>query len=165
MSEIFTINRLPGRTISHEGREYLFFSGTAYLGLPQHPDFHALMIDSIHRYGTVFGSSRNGNLRLAVYEEAEAKLASMFGAPAALTLSSGMMAGQVISNWLRAQNATFIYGPSAHPALWHEPTVTLPVLPFAGWSAQITDQLRAELAARTVATPISILVNSIDAVS
>lgn len=164
MSENFEIDHLPGRTISHNGREYLFFSGTAYLGLSQHTDFQQLMIDSMHRYGTVFGSSRNGNLRLAVYEEAEAQLAAMVGAPAALTLSSGMMAGQVISNWLRAQHVTFIYGPSAHPALWHEPTVTLPALSFVDWSVQIADQIRTVLATRTITGPIAILVNSIDAV-
>lgn len=164
MSENFEINHLPGRTIHHEGQTYLFFSGTAYLGLPQHTDFQELTLDSIRRYGTVFGSSRNGNLRLAVYEEAEAKLASMVGSPAALTLSSGMMAGQVISNWLRAQHATFVYGPSAHPALWHEPTVTLPTLSFADWSVQIADQLRTELTGNRSTGPVAILVNSIDAV-
>ena len=164
MSENFVINHLPGRTVSHNGRAYLFFSGTAYLGLPQHTDFQALMADSTHRYGTVFGSSRNGNLRLSVYEEAEVKLAAMVGAPAALTLSSGMMAGQVISNWLRAQHATFIYGPSAHPALWHEPTVTLPAPSFADWSIQVADQIRTVIATRPVTGSIAILVNSIDAV-
>ena len=164
MSENFEIDHLPGRTIHHEGQTYLFFSGTAYLGLPQQADFHKLMLDSIHRYGTVFGSSRNGNLRLTVYEEAEAKLAVMVGSPAALTLSSGMMAGQVISNWLRAQHATFVYGPSAHPALWHEPTVTLPALSFADWSVQIANQLRTEFTGNRSTGPVAILVNSIDAV-
>ncbi|GAB4032118.1 glycine C-acetyltransferase [Spirosoma jeollabukense] len=122
------------------------------------------MVDSVNRYGTVFGSSRNGNLRLAVYEEAEVKLAAMVGSPAALTLSSGMMAGQVISNWLRAQHATFMYGPSAHPALWHEPTVTLPALSFADWTVQVADQLRSELTGNRSTGPVAILVNSIDAV-
>ncbi|UFH54136.1 aminotransferase class I/II-fold pyridoxal phosphate-dependent enzyme [Spirosoma sp. KNUC1025] len=164
MSESFTVNQLPNRTIRHNGQEYLFFSGTAYLGLPQHPAFQQLMAESVNQYGTVFGSSRNGNLRLSVYEEAEAKLAAVVGAPSALTLSSGMMAGQVISNWLRSQNATFLYGSNAHPAMWHQPSVDLPTRSFADWSAQLADQVRSLTAAQTSLKPIAILVNSLDAV-
>ncbi|MFD2936798.1 aminotransferase class I/II-fold pyridoxal phosphate-dependent enzyme [Spirosoma flavum] len=159
MSEIFHINKLPNRTITHNGQEYLFFSGTAYLGLPQHPNFQQLMVESIHQYGTVFGSSRNGNVRIEVYEEAEAKLAGRTGAETALTLSSGMMAGQVVINWLRGQHTAFVYAPSAHPALWNEPTVALPQLSFAEWTAQLPEQLR------TVAPgPVAILTNALDAV-
>lgn len=164
MSEIFEINHLPDRTISYDGQEYLFFSGTAYLGLPQHPAFQQLMTEATSRYGTVFGSSRNGNLRLGIYEEAETKLAARVGAPAALTLSSGMMAGQVVTNWLRSQHATFIYGPNAHPALWHQPTVTLPTVSFGNWSAQIGDQVRSLIQTSAFSGKLAILVNSIDAV-
>ncbi|GAB4022494.1 aminotransferase class I/II-fold pyridoxal phosphate-dependent enzyme [Spirosoma koreense] len=164
MSEFLATDHLPNRTIAYNGQEYLFFSGTAYLGLAQSPGFQALMSEATSRYGTVFGSSRIGNLRLGVYEEAEARLAASVGAPAALTLSSGMMAGQLIVNWLRGQNATFIYGTNAHPALWHQPTVSLPNLSFADWSAQVADEIYRLEAAQTSAGPIAILVNSIDAV-
>ena len=159
MRDVFTIDHLPGRTITHEGKLYLFFSGTAYLGLPQHPTFQQLLTNSVSSYGTTFGSSRNGNLRLGIYEEAEAKLAAMVGAPHALTVSSGMLAGQVVVNWLRAQQATFIYGPNAHPAVWEGPTVDLPTLPFTDWTAQLPDDPRMQEAG-----PVAILTNSIDAV-
>lgn len=159
MSEFFDINQLPNRTVTHQGKVYHFFSGTAYLGLPQHPSFQHLMTEAIGRYGTVFGSSRNGNVRLGIYEEAEAKLASVAGTETALTLSSGMMAGQVVINWLRSQASTFIYAPTAHPALWHEPVVSLPTMSFADWAAQLPSQLQ------TVAPgPIAILTNALDAV-
>ncbi|GAB2527381.1 aminotransferase class I/II-fold pyridoxal phosphate-dependent enzyme [Spirosoma aerophilum] len=159
MSEIFYIDQLPNRTVRHNGQDYLFFSGTAYLGIPQHPAFHQLMMESMQRYGTVFGSSRNGNVRIRVYEEAEAKLAAGIGAESALTLSSGMMAGQVISQWLRSQNTTFVYAPHAHPALWHQPVVDLPQLPFGEWVAQLPGQLQA-----LPPGPVAILMNSLDAV-
>ncbi|WP_420149936.1 aminotransferase class I/II-fold pyridoxal phosphate-dependent enzyme [Spirosoma sp.] len=164
MSDVFEIDHLPNRTIRYNGQEYLFFSGTAYLGLQQNPAFQQLVIEAISRYGTVFGSSRNGNLRLGIYEEAESKLAASVGAQAALTLSSGMMAGQVIVNWLCGQNATFLYGPNAHPALWHQPNVTLPAVSFADWTTQLTDQIRSVFAAKTTSGPVAILVNSLDAV-
>jgi 8-amino-7-oxononanoate synthase len=160
MSEILTIYHLPNRTITHEDKSYLFFSGTAYLGLQQHPAFRQLLIEGIARYGTSFGSSRNGNLRIRIYEEAEAKLAAMIGAPQALTVSSGMLAGQVVVNWLRSQQTRFIYGPQAHPAIWEGPVVDLPTLPFAEWTTQLTDTLRQDKSTQ----PIAILVNSVDAV-
>lgn len=158
--DVFTIGHLPGRTIRHEGKSYLFFSGTAYLGLPQNPAFQQLLADSMARYGTTFGSSRNGNLRLSIYEETEAQLATLVGAPHALTVSSGMLAGQVVVNWLRAQNITFIYGPQAHPAVWAGPTVDLPTLSFADWTAQLPDVVRRA----DPTCPVVILTNSIDAV-
>lgn len=159
MTDIFTINSLPGRYISHEGRNYLFFSGTAYLGISQNPGFQQLLVESIGRYGTVFGSSRNGNLRIGVYEEAEAKLATWVGAESALTVSSGMMAGQLVVNWLQAQGIVCLHGPGAHPAIWTSPNMTTPSTGFADWAAQLPEQLKT-----VPAGPIAILVNSIEAV-
>ena len=164
MSQPFIIDQLPNRTIEYQGETYLFFSGTAYLGLAQHPDFQELLGSAIRRYGAVFGSSRNGNLQLGIYEEAEAKLAASVvngsaDTPTALTLSSGMMAGQVVVNWLNSQGVTFIYAPKAHPALWHEPTITLPALSITDWLAQLPDKLQA-----LPLGPVAILVNSLDAV-
>ena len=158
--EPFVIDHLPSRTITHEGRTYLFFSGTAYLGLPQHPAFQQLLVGGIARYGTTFGSSRNGNLRLGIYEEAEARLAALVGAPQALTVSSGMLAGQVVVNGLRAKSATFVYGPQTHPALWNGPLVDLPTTPFAKWAAQLSNVVRGT----SQSGPVVILTNSIDAV-
>lgn len=159
MRDVFTIDQLPGRTITHEGQSYLFFSGTAYLGLPQLPAFQQLLVDGVARYGTVFGSSRNGNLQISAYEEAETKLAALAGAPHALTVSSGMLAGQVVVNGLRAQHATFVYGPGAHPALWNGPTVDLPTVSFTAWTEQLPTKLEAHQTG-----PIAILTNSIDSV-
>lgn len=164
MSDPVSINQLPDRTIIHNERQYLFFSGTAYLGLPQSLDFQSLLWKGIRQYGTVFGSSRNGNLRLGIYEEAEVKLAASVAGeasnmPAALTLSSGMIAGQVVVNWLRGEKSQFIYAPSAHPALWHDPAITLPTLSFADWVAQLPDQLQA-----AGPGPVTILTNALDAV-
>ncbi|GAB4056205.1 aminotransferase class I/II-fold pyridoxal phosphate-dependent enzyme [Spirosoma litoris] len=157
--ENFEISHLPNRTITHNEKKYRFFSGTAYLGLPQNPSYHQLMLAAISQYGTVFGSSRNGNLRLGIYEEAETKLASDIGAEAALTVSSGMMAGQVVINWLRGQSVTFVYAPNAHPALWHEPVVKLPSMSFDEWTSQLLDQLQT-----LPVGPVAILTNSIEAV-
>jgi 7-keto-8-aminopelargonate synthetase-like enzyme len=165
MSSTISINQLPSRQIWHNGQDYLFFSGTAYLGMQQHPVFQQHVADALRQYGTVFGSSRNGNLRLGIYGEAETQLVTLFSKPdnqpeAALTLSSGMLAGQVVVQWLRQQSARLLYAPGTHPALWDGPSISLPALSFADWSRQIADQVRVTDTTR----PIAILTNSLDAV-
>ncbi|MBO0948837.1 aminotransferase class I/II-fold pyridoxal phosphate-dependent enzyme [Fibrella forsythiae] len=148
----FQIDHMPDRTIDHQGQSYLFFSGTSYLGMVQHPAMHALLAEGLSRYGLHFGSSRNGNLQLQVFAEAEAKLAALVEAPAALTVSSGMLAGQVVVDWLASvvgPDAVGYQAPGTHPALWH-PLLKAHVNPFtqpAGTSC-----------------PAYVLANSVDAI-
>ncbi|RRB01180.1 aminotransferase class I/II-fold pyridoxal phosphate-dependent enzyme [Larkinella rosea] len=158
MTENFKIDQLPGRTIDLDGQECLFFSGTSYLGIAQNAHFRALLIEGMGQYGTVFGSSRNGNFQLRIYEEAEAKLAEFARAEAALTVSSGMLAGQAVVNWLKAQDFGFIYGPNAHPAIWQEPTLTLPQQSFDAWARQLPGLVSAATTQHIV-----IAVNAVDA--
>ena len=151
------IFHLPNRTIRHDGQEYLFFSGTSYLGIAQNAGFQLLLTESLAQYGTVFGVSRNGNLQLGIYEEAEAQLARFATAPAALTVSSGMLAGQAVVRWLANEThqteAEFVYGPGAHPALWRESGTVLPGQSFSDWSAGL---------AHRPARPIVILTNALN---
>ncbi len=69
------------------------------------------------------------------------------------------MAGQVVINLLRKQNYSFIYAPNTHPALWHEPEITLPTMSFGDWTAQLPGQLE-----RLGDGPVAILTNSLQAV-
>ena len=111
-----TIDHLPSRTIQIDGKERLFFSGTSYLGMGHQPDFRAALMEGINRYGTIFSASRNNNLQLKIYDQAEDFIANWTGAEATLTVSSGFAAGQLASQSLG--NQKFIYAPSAHPAIW-----------------------------------------------
>ncbi|KAB7732053.1 aminotransferase class I/II-fold pyridoxal phosphate-dependent enzyme [Rudanella paleaurantiibacter] len=155
-----TIDQLPGRYVTYARRQCLFFSGTSYLGLSQNPAFQARVIQAMSQYGTVFGSSRNGNLRLRVYEEAEQALALWTSAPAALTVSSGMMAGQVVMQYLATNPDTvFMYGPHTHPALWHRTAVPLPQQSFDSWVADLPAQVQQQRA-----RPLVLAMNSLDAV-
>ena len=110
---------LPGRTvILDDGEEFLWFSGTDYLGMGHNPEFQFFLTEGLERYGMHYGSSRNGSLRLTVYEDAEESLAAFVDAPAALTVSSGMWAGQLVMKVLDGLSAQFHYAPRVHPALW-----------------------------------------------
>ena len=149
------INQLPSRTINHEGREYLFFSGTSYLGIAQNQPMQALLAGSLARYGLHFGASRNGNLQLAVFGEAESILAQKVGAPAALTVSSGMLAGQLVVDWLAnvvGPEATGFQAPGTHPALWHPLLKPQPIDLHQGQSLPL------------YTAPAYILTNSVDAI-
>ncbi len=110
------IDHLPGRTLNLNSEEYLFFSGTSYLGMGHQPAFRAALNEGLDRYGTIFSASRNNNLQLDIYEKTENYLAEWTGAEAALTVTSGLLAGQLAVQSLPHQR--FIYAPSVHPAIW-----------------------------------------------
>jgi 8-amino-7-oxononanoate synthase len=158
MHKPFTISQIPNRTIEHEGQTYLFFSGTSYLGIAQHPQMQAFLAEGVAQYGLHFGSSRNGNLQLAIYEETEARLAEWAGADSALTTSSGMVAGQVVVDWLARRltpETVVVQAPGTHPALWH-PLLNAKTLPLT--TAQLAETLGS-----TNHAPLCILTNSVDA--
>jgi 8-amino-7-oxononanoate synthase len=115
------ISHLPSRTIQLDGIEHLFFSGTSYLGMGHQVQFREALAEGFSQYGTVFSASRNNNLQLNIYDEAEAFLADWTGAKAALTVTSGLLAGQLTVAAL-PKDATILYAPSVHPAIWGEKT-------------------------------------------
>lgn len=124
---IYTTHYLPDRTITLEnGQEYLWFSGTDYLGMANDEIFRSLLNQGISKLGTHFGSSRNNSLQLTIYTEAENELAHFAQAPAALTVSSGMWAGQLVMKEIENIIATnhpalhrfqYHYAPGVHPAI------------------------------------------------
>ncbi|MEZ4902469.1 MAG: aminotransferase class I/II-fold pyridoxal phosphate-dependent enzyme [Spirosomataceae bacterium] len=129
------------------------------MGLPQNNDFQNLILEGIHRYGSVYGSSRNGNLQLDIYEEVERKLAAWTGAEAALTLSSGMLAGQAAIRQLMLESFTFFYSPDVHPAVWHLPQVEIPHISFETWVTQSLQRLNNA----DKKSKIGLVTNSVDA--
>lgn len=159
MPNEFIINQLPSNKILLEGKEYDFYSGTSYLGMNQDTDFNRLLIEGMNRYGMSFGSSRNGNLQLDIYEQAEEKMAHWVGAEKALTVSSGMLAGQVVAQYLKTQNTTFFYAPSSHSANFHEPNISLPNISFEDWASNICQEISEKNAQHSV-----IVCNSCDTI-
>jgi 7-keto-8-aminopelargonate synthetase-like enzyme len=124
------IDHIPSRTIYLDETAHLFFSGTSYLGMGHQPAFRAALSEGLAQYGTIFSASRNNNLQLKIYEEAETFLARWTGAAAALTVTSGLLAGQLAVQSIDYQN--FVNAPSVHPAIW-EPRVP-PPYHFQNWA-------------------------------
>ncbi len=109
----------------------------------------------MQEYGYHYASSRNGNLQLSLYEEAEAYLAAFTGAPAALTVSSGLLAGQLAANQLKGKGV-FRYAPQTHPALWMDGVVPVDI----DWQ-EWTQSLPAVIS-RSKDIDFVILTNSLD---
>ena len=101
------IDSFPGRKIEFQKQSYLYFGGTAYLGLPMHKAFQKILLKNIQQWGTTYGSSRNANIQLSAYDVAETFLAKHICAEAALTVSSGMLAGKLVLETIGKSTDTF----------------------------------------------------------
>ena len=153
---MLTANKIPGRTVECNGKEYLFFSGTSYLGMNSNKEFSHYLMEGMNSYGTNYSSSRNSNFQLKIYEEAEQHIAEFAGAAAALTVSSGYMAGQLTVRALEGKGE-FIFAPNAHPALWTKPSDFF-YADFADWANNTLPVKIKE----TYSPEIFILTNSLD---
>lgn len=117
MPDFKSINQPFSNTINIDGNSYLYFGGTAYLGIPQNQDFINLYIEGIKKFGLNNGTSRTNNIQLGIYDEAERVAAVRYGAEAALITSSGYLAAQLTVKALSVSGKV-IYAPATHPALW-----------------------------------------------
>lgn len=133
---LYPTNSLPSRFVHSDSQTYRWFSGTGYLGMAHNTVFQKNIIQSLQRYGTSWGSSRNNNIRLNIYEEAEDRLAQFLGADTALTVSSGMMAGQVAMSGLQQHYEALFIAPNTHPALWVS-GVEIPKTSWQNWANTI----------------------------
>ena len=115
----YYIDGFPGRKIKIHGKNYLYFGGTSYLGLQTDKNFQDLFINNIRKYGTNYGASRKSNVRISVYGKAETLLANIVGSDAALTMSSGYLAGQFIAQNFNKPGYKLFYAPNTHSALYN----------------------------------------------
>ncbi|WP_264564652.1 aminotransferase class I/II-fold pyridoxal phosphate-dependent enzyme [Flavobacterium sp. N3904] len=113
------VNQIPNRVFYKDGEEFLYFGGTNYLGVTTLPEFQSLLFSSFKKWGTSYGSSRSANIQLEVYKTAEDLLAQQIGTEAAVTVSSGMLAGKLALEQLQHNTDLIFHFPNTHPALQH----------------------------------------------
>jgi 7-keto-8-aminopelargonate synthetase-like enzyme len=111
------VNQSPNRIIKIDNEDYLYFGGTAYLGLPTNKKFQKILMQNILQWGTSYGSSRSANIQLTAYENGERFLAKHINAEAALTVSSGMLAGKLVIEALSTKTDCFFHFNDTHPAI------------------------------------------------
>lgn len=136
----FNLDQRLGRFLKIGKKEYLFFSGTSYLGIDQVPHYEAILFDCIRRYGFNHGLSRVNNVRLKVYEEFEEFFATRAKAEAAAVMSSGYLAG--ISAWqtLYPKADQCWIAPDTHPAIIPADLKPDFLLSFTQWKNQCLAQ-------------------------
>ena len=133
------VEKLTGRTAVVNGKKLLYFCGTSYLGMSHNPELSALVQEGASRYGLTYSNSRGSTLKLAIYDEAEALLANWTGAEAALTFSSGYLAGQALIQTLDKGQA-FFYAPDTHPAIWRT-AADVNYEKYEAWAENLADRL------------------------
>lgn len=133
---------MPGRTAICDGRELLFFSGFSYLGMHTSPVFQSLLAEGQALFGSVYPSSRIGNLQLSLYEQLEHALAVHTGQQAAACFSSGYLSAQAAVTYA-VTKGTPLYAPGTHPAL-RFPGAVAASGNWNDWLATTVDMLNRE---------------------
>lgn len=106
-----------GKKLLLEGKEYLCFNGTSYLGLDSLEVYARIVESNIQNWGTHHGLSRTNNVRLAVYDAFEEFFSSQAGAEAGALFSSGYLAGIAASQYLFPKADQCWAAPDTHPAI------------------------------------------------
>jgi 7-keto-8-aminopelargonate synthetase-like enzyme len=112
-----TIDSFPDRIITVKDQKYLYFGGTSYLGIAAQNKFQKILSNSIGKWGTSYGSSRNSNVKLSIYEKFENRFSNDVGAEDAAAVSSGMLAGKFVIEYLSKSITTYYHYPKTHPAV------------------------------------------------
>ena len=149
------VDTFPGRILTIENEEYLYFGGTSYLGVQTDATFQDLVIRAIKKYGSNYGASRKSNVRFSLYHKAENKLANWVGSEACITMSSGYLAGQLVSSYFNAPGYKLFYAPNSHSALFQTNTK-----PYATYTS-LTIALHQHLDQRKKEVPV-VFLDSID---
>ncbi|WP_373073842.1 aminotransferase class I/II-fold pyridoxal phosphate-dependent enzyme [Zeaxanthinibacter enoshimensis] len=151
----FHVDHIDGRLAYIKQRPYLYFGGTSYLGIPYLKEFKEILKDKLDYYGTSYGSSRLSNFRLGIYEEAEAYFSRWSGSESCLTVSSGYLAGQMLSTSLQEEGHPLYYAPQAHTAMYRAQAK-----PYASWK-QLQEELQDYLSRKQAKPPV-LFMDSID---
>tara|TARA_R110002020_G_scaffold266952_6_gene482018 strand:+ start:600 stop:1622 length:1023 start_codon:yes stop_codon:yes gene_type:complete len=126
--------------IKIEGKDYLYFSGTSYLGIAQNSDFLDILANNLFLFGANHGQSRINNIRLTVFDEFEESFAVEAGAAAAAVFSSGYLAG--IAAWKSIYKDTdeILIAPDAHSAIIPDDLTASIQFNFAQWKNHCLEQ-------------------------
>lgn len=103
-----TLSSPQGPRVMVDGREYLAFASNDYLGLANHVDLRAAMLQGVADWGVGAGASALVAGHFAIQEQAEQALADFVGCEAALLFGSGYAANLgVLSSLLGRDDVVF----------------------------------------------------------
>ena len=103
--------------ITIEGRQFVNFGGSSYLGLSGHPAIVAAGIDALRRHGAGAPIPRAHEVVTGPHRDAERAAAQFFGCEASLLLGGGYSLGLVTLAILRDEFDVVYYDELSHHAL------------------------------------------------
>lgn len=151
------LDRRIGPTVQVGDKNYLFFSGTSYLGIDHDLHYQSVLFDSMRRYGFSHGLSRVNNVRLQVFDDFENFFAQKAKAEDAAVMSSGYLSGITAMQYLFPKSDLCWAAPDTHPAILPTGFKSDIQLNFIQWKNQCLEQSE-ELSPRK----ILILGNAVD---
>jgi 7-keto-8-aminopelargonate synthetase-like enzyme len=107
----------PGPETVIDGRRYLYFGGTGYLGLAGHPEVLEAACEAVRRYGLHTATSRSGFGTSPPTLEVERRAAEFFGREAAFYFVSGYVGNHIVIQALAGRFETLFADEAAHYSL------------------------------------------------
>ena len=104
----------PGALTRVDGREYLYFGGTGYLGLAGHAEVIGAACEALRRYGIHTATSRSGYGNSPLTLEVERLAAEFFGAAGAFYFASGYAGNHILIQALADRADIVLTDESAH---------------------------------------------------
>lgn len=107
----------PGPETVIDGRRYLYFGGTSYLGLAGHPEVIEAACEAVRRYGLHTATSRSGFGNNPPTLEVERRGVEFFGQDAAFYFSSGYVGNHILVQALAGRFDAVLADEAAHYSL------------------------------------------------
>lgn len=107
----------PGPETVLDGRRYLYFAGTGYLGLQGNLEVIRAACEAAHRFGLGSATSRAGFGDTPPVLDVERQAARFFRADAAFYFATGYAGPQILAEFLRGQFDAVAVDEAAHYAV------------------------------------------------
>ncbi|MDI9356036.1 MAG: aminotransferase class I/II-fold pyridoxal phosphate-dependent enzyme [Chitinophagaceae bacterium] len=110
---------ISNRQVIINDKKYLYFASNSYLGLSTNPQFLRILVKGVQKYGSQIGISRKSNFKVSLYQEVEDYLKRWLRVEDAVVVSSGTVAGQIMTKIVIENGYDLYYAEDAHPSLWY----------------------------------------------
>lgn len=156
----------PGAETVLDGRRYLYFAGTGYLGLQGHPALVQAACDAVTRFGLHPATSRAGYGTAPPVAEVERRSAELLGCEDACYLTSGYVANFALSAALAGTVDFVLLDAWAHDSLRDAARSLTPLkAPPKTFCHRDLDDLAERLATLPLGTRVLVMTDGIFAVS
>lgn len=108
----------PGAFTQIDGRQYLYFAGTGYLGLQGHPEVIRAACEAAQAYGIGSANSRTAFGTTQPVLDVERAAAAMFGMEDAFYFASGWMGNNVLVQMLNGDARLVLMDECSHYSLF-----------------------------------------------